>query len=531
MPLDATSGSMRYMDEDGRLHVRMSHISKANVCPYRGSEIPGAEQLGLDPSRIYRLLRDPEELKKGIATFNRLQILDKHIPVTADEPYRDRTVGATGSEAEFDGRYVNNSLTIWVSQAIAGIESGQVKELSAAYYYDADMTPGVFNGETYDGVMRNIRGNHVALVEAGRAGNDVVVMDEALKLDPDNSPDGIVEEPPAMPTAKPAAKLTSRQQAAHGIMYGYLGSRLAQDQKPADLSRTLSMILASQRGDVRKHAGHVAKRAVELARKNHKIGMDASPEALRTLLEVLEPVAEAVAQGEGDPNVTDLSGDPEANNTSNNPDDTGLGDPQGTNDLNEPDNTPDLDLMLDPDQDGDDELVANDGDLEEKIRELLAGKLDDATLEQLLKLMKPADPPQDAPQDVPPVDKSDDDPAKDNRMTKPAMDAAIKAAAKVAEQRAVQRFQQIREAERIVRPYVGDLTVAMDSAELIYKFALDKLGMDVRGVHPSAFRTILELQAKPGAEPPKPAMDSNRPMPDSAFTERYPRAAGMRVLG
>ena len=56
-----------------------------------------------------------------------------------------------------------------------------MKDLSAAYFFDADMTPGEYEGERYDGVMRNLRANHVALVEEGRAGPDVVVGDSNPK--------------------------------------------------------------------------------------------------------------------------------------------------------------------------------------------------------------------------------------------------------------------------------------------------------------------------------------------------------------
>ncbi len=44
------------------------------------------------------------------------------------------------------------------------------------------MTPGSYNGEAYDGVMRDIAGNHVALVVQGRAGADVLVNDSAKVL-------------------------------------------------------------------------------------------------------------------------------------------------------------------------------------------------------------------------------------------------------------------------------------------------------------------------------------------------------------
>lgn len=57
--------SVRTYDQDGRLHVAITPISKANVCPYLGSEIPDWEELGLDAQRTYRLLRDPDELARA----------------------------------------------------------------------------------------------------------------------------------------------------------------------------------------------------------------------------------------------------------------------------------------------------------------------------------------------------------------------------------------------------------------------------------------------------------------------------------
>lgn len=173
----AQDRSMRSYDEDGRMHVETSNISKATVNPYYGSEIPNHQQLGLDPKKVYYLLRDPEELEKAVQTFNNLPLLSKHIPVSADEPQKDVIVGTTGSDAKFEDGYLKCSLAVWDSEAIAGIESGEQMELSSAYRYTADMTPGEFNGMRYDGVMRDIVGNHVALVDVGRAGRDVVVSD------------------------------------------------------------------------------------------------------------------------------------------------------------------------------------------------------------------------------------------------------------------------------------------------------------------------------------------------------------------
>lgn len=171
--------TVRSKDTDGRLHVKTSHISKATVNPYFGREIPNYRQLGLDPNKKYNLLRHPDELKKGAPTFNNLPILSQHVPVTADAHKSELVIGSTGDRTKFDGKYLDNSLAFWTRDAIDDIESDKVKELSCAYRYDADMTPGEFEGQHYDGIMRNIKGNHVALVKEGRAGSDVVVGDAA----------------------------------------------------------------------------------------------------------------------------------------------------------------------------------------------------------------------------------------------------------------------------------------------------------------------------------------------------------------
>lgn len=170
--------SVRSFDGNGRLQVKLSNISKANVCPYFGREIPGAEKLGLEPDKIYQLWRHPDELKKAAATFNNIPLLSIHTPDFPGDPPREYRVGVTHSNADFDGTYLTNGLSVWDDSAIAGIETEEQEELSSSYQYVADMTPGVTpNGEPYDGIMRDIIGNHVALVERGRAGSDVLVAD------------------------------------------------------------------------------------------------------------------------------------------------------------------------------------------------------------------------------------------------------------------------------------------------------------------------------------------------------------------
>ncbi|MBQ5727632.1 MAG: DUF2213 domain-containing protein, partial [Mailhella sp.] len=168
---------MRSKDANGFLHVASSNISKETVNPYYGREIPGWEEKGLDPNHIFYGYRAGEELAKAAKTFDGLPLLIDHHIEDAEDPQKEYRVGSLGTDARWEAPYLKNSLIVTDAEAIRAIEDGRMKELSCAYRYEPDWTPGTFEGVPYDFIMRNIQGNHVALVEEGRAGADVVVAD------------------------------------------------------------------------------------------------------------------------------------------------------------------------------------------------------------------------------------------------------------------------------------------------------------------------------------------------------------------
>lgn len=182
LALDAES--VRHYDENGNLHVKVSHLTKAQVRPYYGSEIPEWRRLGLEPTKIYRGYAPPEELskKETIESTNGIPIQLNHHPDYADAPQLQTRVGSTGTDGAFRAPYLDNSLHITVEDAIKRILDGSMRELSLAYRYTPDFTAGTTpDGEPYDFVMRGISANHLALVEQGRAGRDVLVQDSHLK--------------------------------------------------------------------------------------------------------------------------------------------------------------------------------------------------------------------------------------------------------------------------------------------------------------------------------------------------------------
>jgi hypothetical protein len=170
--------SVRRRDADGRLHVAKTNLTIAAVNPYLGAEIPDYERLGLDPEKRYRLLRDPDELRKAVPTFNNIPLLREHVPVSSTDYPANFVIGSTGTDAAWAPPYVTNSLVIWREEDIRLVEGGEKREISAGYRYTPDPTPGTWQGESYDIVMRDIEANHLSLVVAGRAGPTVLVADE-----------------------------------------------------------------------------------------------------------------------------------------------------------------------------------------------------------------------------------------------------------------------------------------------------------------------------------------------------------------
>jgi hypothetical protein len=164
----------RSYDADGRLHLDSIIISKAQVSPYHGFEIPSADELGLDPSRIYRLLRPAAELMKAAPSLIGVPVLSQHIPVDPNNHEPTAVVGAVMGDCRFSDPYLLASACIWTAEAISGIERGTKSGVSAGYSYTVIME----NCASWDGVMTDLAFNHIAIVDNPRV-PDAVIGDAA----------------------------------------------------------------------------------------------------------------------------------------------------------------------------------------------------------------------------------------------------------------------------------------------------------------------------------------------------------------
>jgi uncharacterized protein len=452
--------SERFKDQDGHLHVRASNLSKATVNPYRGTEIPNWQQLGLEPERIYNLLRHPDELAKGAASFNNLRLMSKHVAVSATDTHEKEVAGSTGTDARFEDPYLINSLVIWRKQDIEDVESQEKCQLSCGYYYDADMMPGTFRGLRYDGVMRNIRGNHVALVEAGRAGPDVLVHDTRENI---------------MPLASRKALIVK------GALAAYL--------KPKMLPGTvlaLDSVLGSVNGANWKTQKPVVLAAVTALAKP-KLAQDASLDDLDRFIGALD-AEEEDKEAEDEMEAMDAEEEEEEKKARDEEEKEGKSAEDRKKGARDRKAARDAKRAMDAKSAKD--KAAKDKAARDKAARDAARARDEETPEERER-------------------KEAEDKAKDKK----AMDSAIADA----EQRVVQRMTAAAEARELVRPIVGNLSMALDSAAAIYETTLKMKGVDTTGVHPSALRAMVQMLPKPGSERAKPVFDSAAPTLDTMF--------------
>lgn len=125
----------------------------------------------------WREFRPPEEVfhADSLATLAHAPLTIDHPAIVTPNNWKGVAVGHVAGMPERDGDYVAAPLRIHDADAIDKTESGDLQELSCGYACALDKTPGVYRGESYDAIQRNIRYNHVAAGPAGwgRAGPEV----------------------------------------------------------------------------------------------------------------------------------------------------------------------------------------------------------------------------------------------------------------------------------------------------------------------------------------------------------------------
>lgn len=182
-------GNGWHRSADGYL-VATPRIARTGVQTYKGWE------MGVPDKETVKIYRPESEV------FN-LDSLRSYVnkPVTNDHPkeavtpanWRKYASGHTADEILRDGKFIRIPVTLMDADTIGDVEGGK-REVSMGYTMELDWTPGkTEDGQSYDGIQRNIRVNHLAIVASARGGKELRVGDstegtELMKITVDGTP-------------------------------------------------------------------------------------------------------------------------------------------------------------------------------------------------------------------------------------------------------------------------------------------------------------------------------------------------------
>lgn len=126
--------------------------------------------------------RPPSEVFKpaSMSSLAFVPVTDDHPPVmVSSSNSAEYTIGQVGENIRREGIHLAGRMTVNDATVVRKMDAGK-REVSCGYDCDLVMQPGVTpEGERYDAMQTNIVYNHLAIVDAGRAGSAKVRMDRA----------------------------------------------------------------------------------------------------------------------------------------------------------------------------------------------------------------------------------------------------------------------------------------------------------------------------------------------------------------
>lgn len=183
-------------------------VTRTGVLPYSFSD-----------GTVRRELRPPEEVfsPESLATIPGVAVTLGHPPTLINtDNFASLAHGHAGDHVTHDEKYVMVPLSIQTTPAIGEVERRDRTETSMGYTAEFDPTPGVWEGEAYDGVQRTIRYNHVSLERPGhgRAGREV-----GLRLDSESAICDVMST--SAPAGTPAVSPVTVKVRLDGIEYDF----------------------------------------------------------------------------------------------------------------------------------------------------------------------------------------------------------------------------------------------------------------------------------------------------------------------
>jgi len=151
---------------NGSIRIKYARLARVGIQKYFNPD--GSE---------WNELRTPEEVfhADSMASYVGSSLTIDH-PIRGGERvyvdpsnWSDFAVGHVGYDVRKDGDFLASSLIISRADAIDAVLNKNLRELSCGYMMKPVDESGEWNGQRYDAIQTEIRNNHVALLEPGRA--------------------------------------------------------------------------------------------------------------------------------------------------------------------------------------------------------------------------------------------------------------------------------------------------------------------------------------------------------------------------
>lgn len=251
----------REITADGYLKAPAT-INRTGTQVYLASELGDALK-HLPANKRVTLYRPPEEVFKAatLKSFDAVPITVLHPSgnrVTADN-WSDVAVGDMHDPVP-NGPVTKATVVIRDADAVHAVQSGK-SALSCGYDFNLDMTPGTLSdGTAYDGIQRNITGNHLAIVDVARGGY-VCRIGDSQRKERHMSMKTIVIDGISLEMESVQADLVNK---------------LVGDAKAAVVTATAAVTAADGRAVT-------AEKALDLATKAHTVALDAANAKVKEL--------------------------------------------------------------------------------------------------------------------------------------------------------------------------------------------------------------------------------------------------------
>lgn len=177
--------SKRIYDTNGWYEIKDNPLSREGIFPYLGRSLGASQEFieenNIQPNKTYQVYRSAQALSdpEFLESLRLLPIIDDHEVLGKNhKPAEEKGVeGVIGENAYFEDGILYSNIKILSEDLKNKIDSGK-NELSLGYRANFDNQSGIHQGKRYDFTQKDLRANHLALVDNGRMGSKIAVCDE-----------------------------------------------------------------------------------------------------------------------------------------------------------------------------------------------------------------------------------------------------------------------------------------------------------------------------------------------------------------